>query len=95
MKNLDLTLFNDSSYIILTFGAAMARASEVTFLSLIPALLTAYGFNRNEMTTTLTIFFTADLVGRIFLSVANGLFKIWNRYIFLTGALFSGLFLIG
>ncbi|KAK9752894.1 Major Facilitator Superfamily [Popillia japonica] len=81
VKNLDLTLFNDSSYIILTFGAAMARASEVTFLSLIPALLTAYGFR-------------TDLVGRIFLSVANGLFKIWNRYIFLTGALFSALFLI-
>ncbi|GJQ75157.1 hypothetical protein Trydic_g9763 [Trypoxylus dichotomus] len=94
VENLDLSLFNDSDYVCLSFGTSMARASEAIFLGLIPALLVANGFERSEITSILTTFFAADLAGKVFLSILNGLFRIWNRYVFLIGALFSAIFQI-
>ncbi|GJQ75156.1 hypothetical protein Trydic_g9762 [Trypoxylus dichotomus] len=89
VNSLDLVLFKDPCYVNLTLGTSMAMTSDVLFLSIIPAILTTYGFDDSEQTIILTVFFSADLVGRAFLSIVNGVFRIYNRYVVLMGAVLT------
>ncbi|XP_022901443.2 monocarboxylate transporter 1 [Onthophagus taurus] len=91
-KSLDLELFKESRYVNIAFGLSLGMTSDLAFISIYPLLLISYGFNHSEVTTLFTIYFTADLVSRIALSVVSGVFKIWNRYVFLLGALLSAIF---
>lgn len=95
MKKLDLVLFKDLSYISLAVGASMAMTSDILFISIIPVILTSYGYEDSDKTLMLTVFFVADLVGRVSLSVVNGFFTLWNRYVVLAGAIVSTIFRIG
>lgn len=88
MQALDLDLFKDPVYVNLSIGTAMALTSDVLFLYIIPALLESYGFEKSNLTFVLTIFFSADLIGKVLLGIAGAVFQIPSRYIVLVGSMF-------
>lgn len=92
VKSLDLVLFKDPFYVNLAIGTGMSMTSDVLFISIIPLILDIYELDHTLM---LTVFFSADLAGRAFLSVFNAFFRVWNRYVVFTGSVLSTVFRIG
>ncbi|KAF2894569.1 hypothetical protein ILUMI_11604 [Ignelater luminosus] len=91
-KALDLALFKDPVYVNIAFGLSLAVTSDLAFLSVLPLLLENAGFNGQELTLIMTVYFIADLVCRILLSILTAVTSVRNRYLFLIGALFSAIF---
>lgn len=69
--------------------------SDLAFISIFPLLLVDYGFSQSDITLIMVVYFTADLVSRVLLCVISAIIPVWNRYVFLIGALFSAIFRIG
>lgn len=92
---LDLGLFKDPKYVNIAFGLSLSITSDMAFSSLLPLLYSDFGYDTQEVTKMLTIYFSADLACRILLSVANALWLLRNRLLLLTGVLLSAAFRIG
>lgn len=61
----------------------MTLTSDILFLYIIPIILEGYGFNRSDVTYILTVFFAADLVGKILLGILSSIVQLQNRYVVL------------
>ncbi|KAK9752891.1 Major Facilitator Superfamily [Popillia japonica] len=93
-KSLDLALFKDLQYVNIAFGLSLGMTSDLAFISIFPLLLVDYGFSQSDITLIMVVYFTADLVSRVLLCVISAIIPVWNRYVFLIGALFSAIFRI-
>ncbi|XP_063920633.1 monocarboxylate transporter 7-like [Zophobas morio] len=87
-KSMDLHMFKDPVYVNISTGLALGFTADVAFISIIPLVLINAGFSANTAAFFMSVFFAADLVGRILLSVLSGLCTIKNRYYFLCGSFF-------
>ncbi|XP_044255843.1 monocarboxylate transporter 3 [Tribolium madens] len=85
-KSMDLGMFKDPVYVNIALGLALGFTADVAFISIIPLVLINAGFNSHETAFFMSVFFAADLLARIFLTVISALTKIKNRYYFLTGS---------
>lgn len=94
-KAADLELFTDLSYLNMTFGLSLSFISDVYFIALFPLILKNLNFVHSKITTIMTIFFGADLISRIVLTVISGVVSIRNKYLFLGGTLLSATFRVG
>ena len=90
-----MALFKDPVYVNIAFGLGLGVMSDLIFLSILPLLLTQFGFNASEVTIILTAYFVADLVSRIVFSVVSAAIKIWNRYAFLAAMILTICFRTG
>lgn len=95
MEILDLALFKDPVYVNIVIGVSMVLISDVFFIHVLPVLVESYGFENTDITFILTVFFTADLVGKIIFGIISSIFQIQNRHIVLIGSIFTVLFRMG
>ncbi|GJQ75155.1 hypothetical protein Trydic_g9761 [Trypoxylus dichotomus] len=93
-ESLDLGLFKDLQYVNIALGLSLGMTSDLAFVSIFPILLVGYGFDQSEITLIMVVYFSADLVSRILLILISAIIPVWNRYVFLIGALFSAIFRI-
>ncbi|XP_065172787.1 monocarboxylate transporter 1-like, partial [Atheta coriaria] len=92
--NFDLGLFKDPVFLNISFGMALCLTADIAFLSLFPMILSNAKFSGENVTLIMTVYFAADLAGRIFVSVLSACMHVRNRYLVLAGALFSAIFRI-
>lgn len=93
-QTLDLGLFKKPSFVNIVFGLSLSMTSDLAFISIFPLLLTNAGLSSDQLTLVMTVYFSADLVCRILLSVLTSFVDLSSRNLFLLGALFSALFRI-
>ncbi|KAK5644067.1 hypothetical protein RI129_007912 [Pyrocoelia pectoralis] len=91
-NTLDLGLFKVPSYVNIAFGVSLTVASDVLFISLLPWLLNHYHSDNSHRNLLITIFFTADLVGKVLLCIISRFVSIRNRYLFLVNTYVVGIF---
>ncbi|KAK4887870.1 hypothetical protein RN001_004141 [Aquatica leii] len=90
-RYLDLSLFLDPIYVNTTVGVSLCVASDYAFISILPLLLKNIS-NTNNDNTFLTIFYGADIVGRILLTILNAFTTISPRKLTLIGSILAVLF---
>lgn len=93
-KALDLGLFKQPTFVNIVIGLSLSMTSDLAFISIFPLLLTTAGLSTDELTLVMTLYFTADLISRIFVFLLTSLVDISSRKLFLFGALFSAIFRI-
>lgn len=91
---LEVDLLKDFSYVNISFGLSLSFLSDIMFLSLLPMFLYNMGYNAANIAFIMTLFMTADLVGRSMLSCITAYVSIKNRYLFFCGSTLMAVFRI-
>ncbi|XP_050296835.1 monocarboxylate transporter 12-like [Anthonomus grandis grandis] len=86
-----LSLLTDPKYLNLSIGLALCFTADIQFYPIIPLILGNVGFTSSQIALILSVYFGADLVARICMSIISIFVKYQCRRLFYWGALFSAL----
>ncbi|KAF5303572.1 hypothetical protein FQR65_LT08173 [Abscondita terminalis] len=89
---LDLGLFLDPIYVNVAMGLSLCLASDYAFVTTLPLLLASFNLESSNLVLLMTIFYIADVIGRILLSVLNAFTNIDARHLTLLGAILAVIF---
>ena len=65
----DMDLIKDRAFINTCLGMSFVFASDFTFSSLLPLMMTKYGYTQSDAALAITVGATAELVSKILLSI--------------------------
>lgn len=88
---IDLDLITSYKYWSVIIGLAFEFCSDLSFIALIPALLSGIGFPSSVIPGMMTTYFVFDLGGRFSYALINVFYKTRNRYVFMSGALVTAI----
>ncbi|XP_031341053.1 monocarboxylate transporter 7-like [Photinus pyralis] len=92
VRSLDLGLFTDPIYVNVIIGMSLCISADFSFLSSLPLLLTSFRVNSDDATLILTIFYVADIFGRVGLFTLSACAEVRNRNLLLVGAILASCF---
>lgn len=79
---LEMSLIKDRSFLNLCFGISFVFTSDFTFSSLLPLMLTNYGYDTSDAALAVMVGATAELISRILLAIFTVFVNVKARYLF-------------
>ncbi|XP_046820405.1 monocarboxylate transporter 9 isoform X1 [Vespa crabro] len=79
---LEVSLIKDRSFLNLCFGISFVFTSDFTFSSLLPLMLTNYGYDTSDAALAVMVGATAELISRILLAIFTVFVNVKAKYLF-------------
>ncbi|XP_076266972.1 monocarboxylate transporter 12-like [Rhynchophorus ferrugineus] len=87
-----VSLLKDPKYVNICIGLALCFTADIAFYPVIPLVLSHINYSPSETATMMSVYFGADLVTRILLSLLSIFITYNSRKLFYCGAFFSIIF---